>query len=203
MKKAFTLIIACAIILSCKSKQEKLRELALPIVKETVISDSLVYEIDSITIFKVDTLTDKKYQLRLLSKLFRTHDFYLNMVDSYNQTAKLYQSSARSMQNQAQLYGYLGSRTLVEHELSRAKEKLEYSNTELANAKRYTDSAQIVFDRINSINNNLKAGKLDSVKFKGYIAWFKVKGSDKKNQEVKLDSMFVYLNESMKIIPVK
>jgi len=203
MKKVFTLILACAIMLSCKSKQDKLKELALPIVRETVISDSLVYEIDSITVFKVDTLTDKKYQLRLLSTLFRKHDFYLSMVDSYNQTAKLYQSSARTMQSQAQLYGYLGSRTLVEHELRQAKEKLEDSNAELDNAKKYTDSAQIVFNRIKVINNYLKTGKLDSVTFKGYVAWFKVKGSDKKNQEVKLDSMFVYLNESMKIIPVK
>ena len=190
------------LLVSCKSKEQKLKDAITPVLTQAIFQDSLVSKIDSLIIFKIDTLTDVEYSLKKIENLNRQATLYVSIRKSYYDRAELDQQSAKLSINQARLYtGILDSKTLRDMSLDEAKAKLKSSLELIKEGSLYSDTIKNLTKTAEEIERKIKAGEINRKSFKGYIAHFRIIGSDKKNIEVKRDSMYLYLSPAFRIIP--
>lgn len=202
MKKS-VLALILILLVSCKSKEQKLKESITPVITQAILQDSLVNKIDSLIIYKIDTLTDVEYSLKKIDNLNRRVAFYIEMRKSYYDRAELDQKSAKLNISQARLYsGILDSKVLRDISIDDAKAKLKSSQELLDKGSSYLDSAKNLNKIIDEIHKKIKNGEINRKSFKGYIASFRLMGSDNRNTEVKKDSMYIYISPALRIIPM-
>ncbi len=102
MKILIIVLIAC-VCFSCKNQQEKLREQVEPVLKSNAVQEGLVSKVDSVHIYKIDTLTDVQYAQRKISDMNGKSAYYAKMADKCMSQAKAKQPSADAA-GQAKMY---------------------------------------------------------------------------------------------------
>jgi hypothetical protein len=196
--------ILLILIYGCKSKQEKLKERMVPVLTSLILKDSTIKQIDSLVIFEVDTLTDLKYNKRLIGIMNSHSDYFVNMAKIENDKTDSYLNLLRSSKSSAQLYyNVLDSKTLGDMEMDKFREYNKKVSESIKAAQGYIDSSKLMDSRIAAMTKSIKEHKVDSTNFKGYIPWFRILGSDKDGIQIKRDSMYVYLSDQMSIIKVE
>lgn len=202
MNKVYLILFSFSILCSCKSPEDKLKEKMLPIIKTTILQDSVVSKLDSLVIYKIDTLTDLKIADQKIINASHTIDFYTSMAKSYFDQAELEQSNAKIKSSEAEMYlTILDSRALGMTSLEEAKNHLKESQSLSKQSDLYRDSAKYFIEAADKMEAQIKSKKLDSVTFKGYVPHFKVLGATDKNVVVKKDSMIMFLSPELRIIP--
>lgn len=202
MKYVIPFLIILALT-SCKSKEEQLKESILPVLTNAIVQDSLVHKIDSIKILKIDTLTDSLYAERRLLNKSKIFDYYLSRSKMYQTQAELDGQSAKLSQQQSTLYyEYLNSSTLSRMSADDAKSKIASLKENLAKSTVYIDSAKKVNAEMQKIENDLKIRKNKPKGFRGFLVTFNLLGTDKKNMEIKKDSMLLYLSPALRVLPI-
>ncbi|GAA4907061.1 hypothetical protein [Mucilaginibacter defluvii] len=202
MKRYLTIITLIAFLISCKSKEEKLKEQFLPIISNVVKQDSLIYKMDSLTIFKIDTLSDLKIAQQQISNKSRDFEFFMSMVKSYNsQTELAYKSASLNAQQASLYYNILESDVLGDIAKDKVKTEVSRAKELSAKSQKYLDSAKLVNSQIDNLDKKIKNKKINTKNFKGYVVWFNLLGSDKKNMEVRRDSLYIFISPSLRVIP--
>jgi hypothetical protein len=196
----FALIL---LTISCKNEEEELKEKMIPVLTKITLQDSLVAKLDSIIIYKLDTLTDLNAAMRRLTMLNNLSDHYIRLAKFDTEMAELHQSSGKSRTSSASLYySVLDSKTLGDIEIGEAKEYFEKSRESVKHSKLMLDSSTLMSNMASKILLDVKQKKIDSLSFRGYIPHYIVKGADKEGVQV-ADSMFVFLSKDLHIIRVK
>lgn len=203
MKKEHLLFLLVFLIFSCTNKEEKLRQQILPVIREAVLNDSIVFSIDSLQITKIDTLTDLKDSLFKNQTLGFLIKMEYSSIEFFNQIAELEGSSAKLSHSQASLYkSVLSSDVLAKSEIETAKRHIDEMGNNIDSAKLHKEKADYYNVRMKNILNLRQNKKIDSTTFRGYIAHFKLLGADKQNKLIKRDSDFVVLSPNLRIIPI-
>ncbi|GAB3923121.1 hypothetical protein GCM10028827_09210 [Mucilaginibacter myungsuensis] len=187
-------------LMSCKDKEEKLKDQMMPLLTDIIKQDSLVSKIDSLRIFKIDTLTELDIQERMMHRVRANIDHFQKLSDNSLEIAKLKMSQAQSSISSMKLSQAIDAYDLADIERDNAEKYAEESKDEAQQAKAYSDSSQKYIKLLEDHAALRRAHRIDSVKFKGYIARFKLLGADKDNAAVKLDSMYVFFNENLRVI---
>jgi hypothetical protein len=201
--KRFFLYIIVLLLFSCKNQHEQLRERIEPIIRAIVLQDSLISKIDSIHIYRIDTLFNLQYAKRRIINLNNAIDLYVSMSKSYFTSARLERQQAALHTDQARLYlTVLNSKALGKMELNDSKASLDSSASLSNQGNLYLDTAKSISSKINLIRDSIKAKKIASNNFLGYQVIFKILGSDKRNIEVKKDSLYTFLSPNFRIIPI-
>lgn len=191
------------LLYACKSKEEELKEAMLPVIRELTLQDSLVTKLDSIIIYKIDTLTDAKTALRRLFLVNDQMELFNSMAKSQQLLSDLYKSNADSRISSARLYyNVLDSEVLGDIERDNAREEFKKSRERLKESNLMLDSSEIMSTIATKLLSDLNNKKLDSTTFRGYIPRYIVKGADAKGVQV-VDSMYVYLSKDLHIIKIK
>lgn len=199
--KQLSIVLFMLLIYSCKSKEEKLKEKITPIIQAAVLKDSTVVNIDSLIIYKIDTLTALKDSLSKISRLMANVDFENRSAKNSVSMAELIQESAKIDISQAKLYREVfGKGVLSEAKTEDAKNNVKKSNKYLDEASAYTAKSDYYLSRVTNIKKLVSLGKIDSVTFRGYIVTYRIKGSDKDNISVKKDSLMNMINPDFRII---
>lgn len=197
------LLVSILFLASCKNEEEQLKVKMLPIIREMTLRDSVVAKLDSLIIYKLDTLTDLKMAVRRIDILNQLAGYYIRSAEFNNQMAEIHQSSASSHASSARLYySVLDSKTLGDISKDDAKSELAKSNEQLKQAKLMSDSSKMMSDLAQKLLSDMKAKNIDSVTFRGFVPRYIIKGADKKGIQV-TDSMYVYLSKDLNIIQVK
>lgn len=193
------LLVVC--IWGCQKPEEKLKAKIEPIIRKLVIQDSLASKIDSINIYKIDTLTDIDYAYAKMTNAKRKIDYYIESSKNYFSQADLTQSNANIKISQAKLYyQVLDSKVLGETSVQDARDDMKEAMKLAGEAKLYADSAKQLTAYIQTIEKQLKGKKTDSTTFRGYIVNFRLQGANDRNEEVKKDSLSLYLSPTFHAI---
>ncbi len=146
MKLNYSVIFTIVLfICACKSKEEELKEKMIPVIRELVLQDSTVSKLDSIIIYKLDTLTDLNTATRRVSMLTNLSNHFVNISEMDLQMAQFHQSSGKSRASSARLYySVLDSKTLGDIELGDAKEEFAKSNRMVEHSKLMLDSSDLM-----------------------------------------------------------
>jgi hypothetical protein len=187
MKKIFSILIIICFTYACKSKDERLKEALSSTLKtyftKVLKKDSIT--IDSIRIFKIDTLTQKKDSLQAF---FQSIDRVGYLQESVKKQLNVIQSAMKIAQLSANI-----SEELYKQDFAIVldeRKKLEGINLEYKTAMKN-------MERLNTL---IAGKKLDSTTFKGYIVSLNVKGHNYLNVAKNLDSLSITLNPDKQII---
>jgi hypothetical protein len=201
--KYFYLAALVCILASCKSKEQKLKEKIIPVIDTIVLKDSLVHKIDSIKILKIDTLTDSLYAERTLTNKLRYYEFYTKMLSYNNDELGYLLSDIKLKRRQLELYSDLdGFSTLRKITKEEADDKIQEFKEKAKVGGLYQDSITLTKKEIAAISERLKQKKYNTKNFRGYFILFNILGSDKRNLEVRKDSLNLYLSPSFRVIPI-
>ena len=201
MKKLFPLIIAIGFF-SCQSEQQKLKQKIDPILQNIVLQDSIAAKVDSIKIYKVDTLSDLRYAQRQINNLNAEIDYFLSVEKNYLNQSNLKKESASLELSQERLYASINSRVLVQTERDEITRDVNDMKELIKEGQNYSDSATIAINKSKQLQLKIDRKQLNSKNFRGYVILFKVLGYNKKNIEVKRDSLNIYLSPNFRIIPI-
>lgn len=200
--KSKMIVIAVILLVGCKSKDQKLREQIEPILKTIAVQDSFVNKLDSIKIYKIYNLSDLEYAKRREINLLDKSDLYVKISKSFSEEGQLKEQSMKLSLSQERLYAYLGSSLLVQTEKESIVRDGEELKKLITKAQLYNDSAKFFLDQQGIIRKKIESHKIDSTNFKGYVVLYRILGSDKRNMEVKRDSIKTYLSPNFRIIPI-
>src|ERR1700753_1536838 len=89
----FLIILLVCFCFSCKNKQDELGEKIEPVLKDNAVKDNLVTKVDSIKIYKIDTLTDAVMTQRQITDLNNKSAQYAQLANKLVAQAKLNQPS--------------------------------------------------------------------------------------------------------------
>lgn len=104
MKIFLTLLLVC-ILFSCKNKHDEANEKIEPIIKSNVLQTGLAAKVDSVKIYQLDTLTDKRIAQLKIADMNSKNAYYAHMADKYMAQSKMTQAdSVKLLTAQAQLY---------------------------------------------------------------------------------------------------
>lgn len=193
--KLSVILFAATFTISCKSEQQKL--------KDQYIKDSAEYigiitkwfkaqepyiQIDRI---KIDTIVHPTQHQDSLMK-------FAELSSAINKIKTILESKQQQLSietNKAKIFSDLGSKTLYEKSMNDVKSlQREY--------KTYLDAWDIMKQRQDNILSLCGNNLLDTIKKHGNMIQYSVIGSDSKNQEVKIDTAFIYITEDKHIRPL-
>jgi len=138
----------------------------MPVVVDIVKKDSLVAKIDSIVLWKIDTLSDAKFTERHIINQYRKVESYLEISKSFRNQASLEISQAKLNRQQAELYGgILESTTLQRIAIEDEDKNIKDYREHLTKSQTYLDSATNLNNEINKLDSNLKAKKINTKNF--------------------------------------
>lgn len=201
--KKLLLYISLLLFVACKNPDQELRGKLMPILHSAIIQDSMLSKVDSLRIIKIDTLTDLILAKRRMINLTMKADSYTEVARYCLDQAKLSQQSGELSLEQERLYAELNSPTLVDiqkNEVIRHSKDIK----ELINkAQLYNDSAGIYIKKQEAIQHQIDQHAIDPKNFKGYSVLFSVSDADKRNIEIKKDSLKLYVSPAFRIIPAK
>jgi hypothetical protein len=203
MKKyiLINLILILTIIIACQSSEEKLKIKILPILTKSILNDSNIVKINKLNIYKIDTLTDLKYNTIKIQFLELRISYFQGIQIVYLKSATEYMSQSVNDFKMADTYKEInGYSPLIDIYETSAIEFMELGKAENLKAKLYSDSSKIYEAQINSINKLIKNRKLDSVEIIGYIPYYNLIGSNKKGVELKIDSNRDFISKELNII---
>jgi hypothetical protein len=105
MKFLFIALLAC-IFFSCKNHEDQLKEKIEPALKSISVEEGLVSKVDSIKIYKIDTLTDVQLKQREIADLNTKSAYYIQTADKCMAQSKLEKSAEniKKLNGEAQLY---------------------------------------------------------------------------------------------------
>jgi uncharacterized protein YcfL len=203
MKNIIPLLILTFMLASCQSEEEKLKIKLEPIVRNAVLKDSLAIKLDSLIIFKVDTLTEVDYAKEQIEIMKSKIWYHLHMSSTFNERAEMNHTIAKAKQAKAKMYlNVLNSRTLAEIEADDANKDLQEGLTFLKQSELHTDSSSYYEKRIALMIANRRAGKIDSTKLIGYIPRYRIIGANNNGVEVRKDSMYMFISPNFNILQV-
>ena len=164
----------------------------IPVLSRITLQDRLVSKLDSINIYKLDTLTDLNTAMGRLTMHNNLSEHYIRRAKFDTEMAELHQSTGKSRSPSASLYyTMLDSKTLGDVEMGEAKEYFEKSRESIKHSKLMLDSSRFLGNMASKILLEVKLEKIDSVSFRGHIPHYIVKGAD------------VFLSKDLHIIRVK
>lgn len=187
MNKNLYFLFSIVFIYSCKNEQDKQKEEFLKLGKiyftEEIKKNSDMKNLDSLRIFKIDTLTKKDELKYYESYLLNYSDYLLDQTENTKRIAELKYESANLG---AELYGgYVN--------------KLEYKNAKEKEEEfiEYRDSARLVIKNGEYIHDLVK--KADSIKLDQYEVGYICQITNK-NMTMKKDTVYLQFSIDKKII---
>lgn len=176
--------------MSCKNEKQKLKEDFLKVGKiyftEEIKNDTEIKSLDSLRIFKIDTLTQRDELSYYESYLLRYSNYLLERTAETRKIAELKYESANLG---SQLYGGYVNKL----EYKSAKEKEDEFNV-------YRDSTQLIIKNTEHIHKLVN--KADSLKLDKYEVGYIYQVTNK-NMTVKRDTAFLHFTTDKKIIDHK
>ena len=203
MKKVLVAAGLLLCVVSCKSKHEQLVEQLTPVVAKAITNDGLVNKLDSVIIYKVDTLSDLQYAQVRLQNFTRQADYYLKKAELYTKMANAATESAELDVRQVRLYSMLNADGLVQNAKDDATDDIAKSRESLKNNQLYKDSLEAVEKQMTIVDSNIKAKKYNAHNFKGYVAHFRVLGTDKKNVEIRKNALTMWISPAYRTIDMR
>lgn len=204
--KALTFLLAFVCLLnaftSCKSNDEKLREKVTPIVKKAIFDEyKSLSTIDTIKIYRIDTLNDLRYFIIRGDNLLSKANDLIALVKEYNNEIASKQYDAKTSISNIRIANEYGSAILKEEASNSFDASVQTLGQLNSKAKKYNDTCQMLIQEYDKIALMVKQKKYNTKNIRGYIVAFKIIGADKHNTEIKKDSLSVVLSNSFRIIP--
>jgi hypothetical protein len=198
----YSLIFLLSILFfSCQNKLEKLKEDIKPIITQRLISDSVIYKLDSLTIFKIDTLTELRKQVLIIKSLEINKSIFYTWCEFYKKYSEQYLDMGTKTLNDAETHrNLLGDNVLSNTEASISIEQLNQGKTYLNKAQLYLDSTDMINAKIGLIDSIINAKGFDSTIQIGYIVHYNIIGADRNGNEIKRDSLTKILSKELNFI---
>ena len=154
----FLIVLLVCFCFSCKNKQEELGEKIEPVLKDNVVKDNLVAKVDSIKIYKIDTLTDALMTQRQITDLNSKSAIYAQMATKFITQAKLNQPAddIKKLNDEARLYN--DSSTTCQLMATGLQKQIEHQKIDSKIFKGYA-----VLFRLSGSDKVSKAVKKDSI----------------------------------------
>jgi len=193
-------ILCLFVFAGCKSNNEKLIEKFIPIINNEMIA-FCVSKVDSISIFKIDTISDSLYYQ------LRSNGLY-HSIKPYIEKGKYYKSREDDLINQtneAYNAAHMELNTPDETEFRQQqmdvyKQRLEDANNFRNEMMKYSDTLTLLQNEIATVDKIIKSKKLKNNNCLGYCAHFKLLAVDKNNSELKLDSLSICISPNFRIM---
>lgn len=172
---------------SCKPEKEKLTEDIAGAIhtyySKTYKQDSII--IDSVKIYKLDTLTEKKDSLRAY---FRLSDDIEILQTGLHKQVKVVEAALKLSQASAKISEELYN------------EDRDIALAEMKKLDEATEEYKRSFAHLTKLINLIDGKTLDSTRFKGYIARFNIKAHDNLNVSKNVDSISLAIDLAKYII---
>ncbi len=156
--KNFLIILLVCFCFSCKNKQDELGEKIEPVLKDNVVKDNLVAKVDSIKIYKIDTLTDVQFTQRQITDLNNKSAQYAQMATKFIAQAKLNQPSGDIKKLNDEIKLYTDSSTTCQLQATGLQKRVEHQKIDSKTFKGY-----VVLFRLSGSDKANKAVKKDSI----------------------------------------
>lgn len=200
-----TLIVGlgCLMLFSCKSKEQKVTELKEKIIP--VIDSDLIHKysvkIDSIKIFKIDTISDFIYNKLRTNTLYNVLNKYENKQNYYFGRAKDLAYQAREAYNNAHMELYTPDENEFRREqMDRYNQKLDEEKDYQKTMQKYGDTLQIIANEIEKLEKQRKTNKLNKNNFLGYAVLCHFVGADIDNSQLNIDTMGYFISPTLRIM---
>ena len=156
--KNFLIILMVCFCFSCKNKQDELGEKIEPVLKDNAVKDNLVTKVDSIKIYKIDTLTDAVMTQRQITNLNNKSAQYAQLANKLVALAKLKQPSDDSKKLNDEIRLYSDSSTTCQLQATGLQKQIEHQKIDSKIFKGYA-----VLFRLSGSDKANKAVKKDSI----------------------------------------
>lgn len=160
-----------------------------------------VSKIDSIKIYKIDTISDFLYAAIRQAKLFTMSKTYLKTGYEYGDMVKEKKYQANEAYNNAHMELYTpDEESFRKQEMNIYNRRTDEGNHYLKEAQKCLDTIRMIQTELNKVNKKLADKKTQRHNFLGYYIRFRLLGSDKDNNELKLDSLAISLSPNLRIM---
>ena len=199
MKTLIFLIFVC-LFCSCMNSNERLKQKLLPILNNEILTLG-VSKIDSIKIYKIDTISDSLYYQLRSNRLYHSLKYYMDKRGYYFSRQKDLDYQAEEAYNAAHMELYTPDQTEFRREQmdvykQRSDEADDYKNE----VQKYSDTLALFLNEVKRVENIMKTKKLKKDNLLGYFVSCNVLGVDKDNSEMKLDSLGFCISPTFRIM---
>jgi hypothetical protein len=193
----------CLSIFSCKSKEQKLAELKekmIPILTSELTHKYSV-KVDSIKIFKIDTLSDSLYNELRTNVLYDKMQKYMDKRQYYFGRQKDLDNEADEAYDAAHMELYTPDeaqfrQSEMDTYSQRWDEAKDYQNI----VQKYSDTLNVIAKEIGILENKAKITKLNKRNFLGYFVQFHFIGADTNNSQMDIDSVRYCISPTFRIM---
>lgn len=204
MKKIDLLVLTLVVSLnSCNlNKEPSLSEAdARIVIEKMVLNDSMVAVVDKINVFEIKKLTALEDSLRV-KRILNSKIMFAKMDADHNR--KMASITLNSAPDSTYYAGLIDDSNTRERLSSVKLKGHQQGNIE---SKDYINKAILAYQDVERFNNRAKnieqlieSKAIDSVSFKGFIAYFNLLGADVKGAQIKKDSLYVFISEEKRLI---